>query len=54
MVQAICYAVADVDPLVRQAMAQHPGFEDIGKRMLMAWAEGFAGLRDQRVYALGQ
>jgi serine/threonine-protein kinase HipA len=53
MVQAICDAVADVGPLVRQAMAQHPGFEDIGKRMLMAWAEGVAGLRDQRVYALG-
>jgi serine/threonine-protein kinase HipA len=53
MSQAICDAVADVGPLVRQAMGQHPGFEDIGKRMLMAWAEGVAGLRDQRVYALG-
>jgi serine/threonine-protein kinase HipA len=40
--------------LVRQAMVQHPGFEDIGKRMLMAWAEGVQSLRDQRVYALGQ
>jgi serine/threonine-protein kinase HipA len=37
-----------------QAMAQHPSFEDIVKRMLMAWAEGVAGLRDQRVHALGQ
>ena len=46
-------AVADVGPLVRQAMAQHPGFEDVGKRMLMAWAEGVQGLRDQRVYAVG-
>lgn len=53
MVQAISDAVADVGPLVRQAMAQHPDFEDIGKRMLMAWAEGVHGLRDQRVYALG-
>lgn len=53
MVQAISDAVADVGPLVRQAMAQHPGFEDIGKRMVMAWAEGVQGLRDQRVYALG-
>jgi serine/threonine-protein kinase HipA len=53
MVQAISDAVADVGPLVRQAMAQHPGFEDIGKRMLMAWAEGVQGLRDQRVYAVG-
>ena len=35
MVQAISDAVADVAPQVRQAMAQHPGFEDLGKRMLM-------------------
>ena len=53
MVQAISDAVADVAPQVRQAMAQHPGFEDIGKRMLMAWAEGVQGLRDVRVYAVG-
>ena len=54
MVEAISDAVADVGPLVRQAMAQHPGFEDIGKRMLMAWVEGVQGLRDQRVYAVGE
>jgi serine/threonine-protein kinase HipA len=53
MVQAISDAVADVAPQVRQAMAQHPGFDDIGKRMLMAWAEGVQGLRDARVYAVG-
>jgi serine/threonine-protein kinase HipA len=49
LVQAISDAVADVGPLVRQAIAQHPGFEDIGKRMLLAWSEGVSGLRDQRV-----
>jgi serine/threonine-protein kinase HipA len=54
LVQAISDAVADVGPQVRQAMAQHPGFEDIGKRMLLAWAEGVQGLRDQRVYAVGE
>ena len=54
MVQAISDAVADVGHLVRQAMAQHPGFEDVGKRMLMAWTEGVQGLRDQRVYAVGE
>jgi serine/threonine-protein kinase HipA len=54
MVETISDAVADVGPLVRQAMAQHPGFVDIGKRMLMAWAEGVQGLRDQRVYAVGE
>ncbi len=53
MVQAISDAVADVGHEVRQAMAEHPGFEDIGKRMLLAWAEGVQGLRDQRVYAVG-
>ncbi len=53
LVQAISDAVADVGPQVRQAMVQHCGFEDIGKRMLMAWAEGVQGLRNQRVYALG-
>ncbi len=52
MVEAICGAVADVAPLVRRAMVQHPGFEDVGKRMLLAWAEGVRGLRDQRVYGL--
>ena len=53
MVKAISDAVADVAPQVRQAMAQHPGFEDIGKRMLLTWAEGVQGLRDERVYAVG-
>lgn len=53
MVQAISDAVADVGPQMRQAMLQHPGFEDIGKRMLLAWAEGVNGLRDERVYAVG-
>jgi len=53
IVQAISDAVADVGPLVRQAMVQHPGFEDVGKRLLMAWADGVQGLRDQRVFALG-
>ena len=52
-VEAISDAVADVGPQVREAMRQHPAFEDIGKRMLLAWAEGVQGLRDQRVYALG-
>jgi len=39
--------------LITQAMTQHPGVEDIGKRMLMAWAESVQSLRDQRVYAVG-
>ena len=54
MVQAISDAVADVAPQVRAAIALHPGFADIGTRMLLAWHEGVQGLRDQRVYALGE
>lgn len=42
-----------VAPRVREAMREHPGFEDIGKRMLFAWHEGLMGLADKRVYALG-
>jgi serine/threonine-protein kinase HipA len=53
IVQAISDAVADVGPQVREAMLTHPGFSDIGKRMLLAWSEGVQGLRDQRVYAAG-
>lgn len=53
IVEAISDAVAETGPQVRQGMADHPGFEDVGKRMLMAWAEGIQGLRDQRVYTVG-
>ncbi len=53
LVQAISDAVADMGKEVRQAMTEHPGFEEVGKRMLLAWAEGVRGLRDDRVYAVG-
>lgn len=53
MVEAISDAVADVGPQVRAAMAEHAGFTEIGKRMLLAWAEGVRGLRDERAYAIG-
>jgi hypothetical protein len=36
------------------AMNEHPAFADIGKRMLQAWQDGVDGLRDKRVYALGE
>jgi serine/threonine-protein kinase HipA len=52
IVEAISDAVADTAPLVRQAMNLYPGFEDIGKRMLLAWNEGVSGLRDGRTYSL--
>lgn len=53
IVEQIGAAMTDVAPRVREAMREHPGFEDIGKRMLFAWNEGLMGLADKRVYALG-
>jgi len=53
IVEAISDAVSDVVQQVREAMAEHPEFEEIGKRMLVAWHEGVTGLRDKHVYALG-
>ncbi len=53
MVEAIAQAVSEVGPEVRAAMKEYSGFADIGKRMLLTWQEGIAGLRDKRAYALG-
>jgi hypothetical protein len=33
-------------------MTRYAAFEDIGKRMLLAWNEGVTGLRSKRVYSL--
>jgi serine/threonine-protein kinase HipA len=53
MVERIADALAEVGPQVRDAMQEHPGFNDIGERMLSAWENGIAGLRDKRMYAMG-
>lgn len=53
IVDRIGTAMAETGPLVREAMAGHPGFAEIGKRMLIAWQEGLASLRSKRVYAMG-
>jgi serine/threonine-protein kinase HipA len=53
MVERIADALTEVGPQVRGAMQEHPGFSDIGKRMLLTWQDGIAGLRDKRVYAMG-
>ncbi len=53
IVDRIGTAMAEVGPEVREAMAEHPGFAEIGKRMLLTWQEGLAGLRDKRTYAMG-
>ncbi len=51
ILESISDAVADTVPVVREKMADHTEFRDIGKRMLLAWQEGVTGLRDKRVYA---
>jgi serine/threonine-protein kinase HipA len=53
ILESISDSVAETVPLVREKMVEHPGFRDIGKRMLLAWQEGVTGLRDRRVYAVG-
>lgn len=53
IVDQIGTAIAEVGPRVREAMEEHPGFGEIGKRMLLSWQEGIAGLRDKRIYAMG-
>ena len=53
IVDRIGTAMTEVAPQVREAMTEHPGFVEIGKRMLIAWQEGLDGLRNKRVYALG-
>lgn len=52
IVEHIGTAMAETGPKVREAMVEHPGFAEIGKRMLLAWQEGLASLRSKRVYAL--
>lgn len=52
IIEAIGDAVSTAAVQVRDAMGTHPGFEDIGKRMLIAWHEGVSGLHNRRTYAM--
>lgn len=54
IVEQIGTAMAEVGPQVREAMAEHPAFVEIGKRMLLCWQEGLAALRGKRTYAMGE
>lgn len=54
IVERIGTAMTEVGPQVREAMIEHPGFAEIGKRMLLAWQEGLSSLRGKRIYALGE
>jgi serine/threonine-protein kinase HipA len=54
IVEAIGDAVSITATQVRDAMAAHPGFVDIGKRMLISWNEGVSSLRNPRTYAMGE
>ena len=51
MVEEIGDAISAVGPQVREAMKRHAGFEDLGRRMLLTWHEGFDELRT--TYGLG-
>lgn len=53
IVDQIATAMAEVGHQIREAMEEHPGFVEIGKRMLLSWQEGITGLRDKRIYAMG-
>jgi hypothetical protein len=52
IVESIGDAVSDVAVGVREAMKLHDGFDDIGKRMLLAWAEGVRGLCEELMQEL--
>ena len=54
IIEAIGDAVSVTAVQVREAMAVHSGFADIGKRMLISWHEGVSGLRNSRTYAMGE
>ncbi len=53
IIDAIGDAVSVTAVQVREAMAAHPGFADLGKRMLISWHEGVSGLRNPCSYAMG-
>lgn len=53
IVDRIATAMSEVGPQVREVMTTHAKFRQIGKRMLMSWQDGLAGLRDKRIYAMG-
>lgn len=44
IVETTCRAVAETMPDVLAAIDRHPGFREIGKRILQAWREGVAEL----------
>lgn len=53
IVEQIGQAIDEVAPTVRDAMAQHAGFHEIGKRMLLAWQQGMQTLLGKQVYGIG-
>ncbi|MBA0448385.1 MULTISPECIES: type II toxin-antitoxin system HipA family toxin [Stenotrophomonas] len=54
IVEQIGQAISEVAPAVREAVNEHPGFREIGKRMLLAWQDGLGMLRNKRTYNLGE
>jgi len=54
ILESISDSVAGTALAVREKMSELPGFSNIGKRMLLTWQEGVAGLRDRRIYSAGE
>jgi len=52
IIERIGEAITEVAPAVCDAINEHPGFREIGKRMLLAWQEGLGTLRNKRTYDL--
>ena len=52
IIERISDAVSATAPAVRGMMDGLSGFEDTGKRMLVAWNEGIEQLRDSRMYGM--
>jgi serine/threonine-protein kinase HipA len=52
LIEQISDAVSDTAPKVREAMDEHPGFRQLGKRLLQAWSEGVQSLRDKQAFAM--
>lgn len=52
IIEKIGQAIDEVAPGVREAMTQHEGFHEIGKRMLLAWQQGIQSLRGKQLYGM--
>lgn len=52
LIERIGDSMSEVGPMIRAEMEKHPGFQDVGKRMLQAWSEGISSLTHKKAYAM--